>query len=280
MKAIPVFMYHHVNRHSGDLVTLPPEGFENHLRILQERGFQSLFMGDLVEILRRNHPAPDRAVALTFDDGHLDNWVFAFPLLLRYRMKATLFVITSWMGEGKKRAQWGFQDPANQELPQIPRHGEVNQRGRQGDSSVVLNWEEARAMEASGLVDIQSHTHFHRDYFLPGERIPKLNPENKEIFIQDLSRSKEVIEEKLPKKCRFLSWPWGKYDAEALALSKEAGFEAAVTTEKGVNYPGSDPMTIKRIVAKSGEKSWFSSRLWIYSQRSIGHLYSRIAGKI
>jgi len=58
------------------------------------------------------------------------------------------------------------------------------------------------------------------------------------------------------------------------------GFEAAVTTEKGVNYPGSDEMAIKRIVAKSGATGWFSRRLKIYSRRALGILYSHVAGKI
>ena len=53
-----------------------------------------------------------------------------------------------------------------------------------------------------------------------------------------------------------------------------------VTTEKGVNVPGSGVTSIKRIVAKSGEGGWFSRRLSIYSRRSLGHIYSRISGKI
>jgi peptidoglycan/xylan/chitin deacetylase (PgdA/CDA1 family) len=135
-------------------------------------------------------------------------------------------------------------------------------------------------MEASGLVDIQSHTHFHRDYFLPGGELPKLDPAKKNFIKEDLARSKEVIEGRLGKRCRYLSWPWGKYDGEALSLAKELGFEATVTTEKGVNFPGSNEMAIKRIVAKSGDKGWFSKRLSIYSNRAMGHIYSRIAGKI
>jgi peptidoglycan/xylan/chitin deacetylase (PgdA/CDA1 family) len=145
---------------------------------------------------------------------------------------------------------------------------------------VALNWKEARALEASGLVDIQSHTHFHRDYFLTGRGGPRLDPAARNIMQDDLGRSKDLIEKRLRKKCRYLCWPWGKYDLEALSLAKELGFEATVSTEKGVNFPGSNEMMIKRIVAKSGDKGWFSKRLSIYSHRGMGQIYSRIAGKI
>lgn len=278
MRAVPVFMYHHINQHAGDLVTLTPADFENHLRILREKKYGTVFLNDLIGLLRGEEPLPQPFAVLTFDDGHLDNWVYAFPLLKKYRMKATIFVITSWMGEGEKRPYWDLNGQKN--LPEIPRHREVKRRAAQGDISVGLNWEEARVMEGSGLVDIQSHTHFHRNYFLVEGNTFRLDPAKKEFLVGDLARSKELIEGRLKKKCRCLSWPWGRYDPEALSLAKRLGFEGMVTTEKGVNFPGSDEKAIKRIVAKSGDEGWFSKRLAIYSHRTLGSLYSRMAGKI
>lgn len=278
MRGFPVFMYHHINWHAGDLVTLTPEDFENHLRVLSRRNFRTLFLDELVLLIRGKESFTQPSVSLTFDDGHLDNWVYAFPLLQKYRLKATIFVVTSWMGEGEMRTP---STPGSQgnESP-VPRHGEVKERAAAGDLSVALSWGEARAMEATGLVDIQSHTHFHRDYFSPGGEVSQLDPARKNLLSEDLARSKELIEGKLGKRCRYLSWPWGKYDSSAVLLAKELGFEAMVTTEKGVNFPGSDETAIKRIVAKSGDEGWFSTRLTIYSHRAMGYIYSRIAGKI
>ena len=280
MRAVPGFMYHHVNWHEGDLVTLSPPGFEAHLRVLQERGYQTLFLDELAPILRGEKAARRPSVALTFDDGHLDNWVFAFPLLRKYGMKATIFVITSWMGEGKERGVWNPGEAPGADLPPILRHGEVKKRAARGDGAAAMNWEEARAMQASGWVDIQSHPHLHRDSFSPGEGGLRLGRENREPLKEDLARSRELVENRLQKECRFLSWPWGRYDATALALAREAGFAAMVTTEKGVNVPGAGADAIKRIVAKSGDGGWFSRRLSIYSRRTLGYVYSRISGRI
>jgi peptidoglycan/xylan/chitin deacetylase (PgdA/CDA1 family) len=277
MNAIPVFMYHHVNRHEGDRVTLSPRDFEAHLRVLKKRGFRTLFLDELGRILGKEEKPGQPSVVLTFDDGHLDNWVFAFPLLRKYGMKATIFVITSWMGEGEKRSLWDPDGPEG-DLPPILRHKEVKRRAADGDITIALNWEEALAMEASGLVDIQSHTHFHRHYFLPRGRGVQLDLSKRDFLQEDLVRSKELIEKRLRKKCRFLSWPWGEYDEEARALALNLGFEGQVTTEKGVNYPGSDVMAIKRVVTKTGGGGWFSRRLTIYSQRTLGRLYGRVGG--
>jgi peptidoglycan/xylan/chitin deacetylase (PgdA/CDA1 family) len=278
MRSIPVFMYHHINRYAADLVTLTPEGFENHLRFLTEKGLQTIFLDELLEYLRGEKSFARPAVALTFDDGHLDNWLYAFPLLKKYGVKATIFVVTSWMSAGAPRAQWAPDGGPDQDLPRIPTHQESKEMAAAGDYEGGLRWEEARRMEESGLIDIQSHTHRHEDFFLGERRSPRLDPLKREALRLDLERSKALIETRLAKPCRFLSWPWGKYDSQAVGLAKESGFEALATTEKGVNFPGSDEWTIKRVVTASGERQWFSQRTFLYSHRRIGQLYTRVRG--
>ena len=271
-------MYHHINRWEGDLVTLTPEGFENHLRYLSEEGLQTIFLDELLAYLRGRIPSARPAVALTFDDGHLDNWVYAFPLLKKYGVKATIFAVTSWMTEGAPRAQWDPDERQEQDLPRIPSHRESKEMAAAGDYEGGLRWEEARRMEDSGLIDIQSHTHLHQDYFLGNNESLRLDPLKKDALALDLEQSKALIEARLNKPCRFLSWPWGKYDFRAVELAKELGFEALATTEKGVNFPGSDEWAIKRVVTASGERKWFSQRIRIYSHRRIGQIYSRVRG--
>lgn len=278
MRSIPVFMYHHINWYAGDLVTLSPEGFENHLRFLTEKGIQTIFLDELLETLRRGKPFTRPAVALTFDDGHLDNWVYAFPLLKKYGVKATIFVVTSWMSEGVPRVQWEPEGGPVQDLPRISTHRESKEMAAAGDYEGGLRWEEARRMEESGLIDIQSHTHSHGDFFLGEHQTLRLDPLKKEALRLDLEKSKALIETRLVKPCRFLSWPWGKYDAQAVTLAQELGFAALATTEKGVNFPGSDEWTLKRVVIASGERSWFAQRTFLYSHRRIGQIYSRVRG--
>ena len=71
--------------------------FERQLQYLQEEGFQAVSLSEIHAHLATGAALPERAVGLTFDDGYLDNWVFAFPLLKKYGMKATVFMATDFV---------------------------------------------------------------------------------------------------------------------------------------------------------------------------------------
>ena len=175
-------------------MTLTPEGFENHLRYLTEKGLQTVFLDELLDYLRGEKRLPRPAVALTFDDGHLDNWVYAFPLLKKYGVKATIYVVTSWMTEGVPRAQWDPDGRPEQDLPRIPSHRESKEMAVAGDYEGGLRWEEARRMEESGLIDIQSHTHLHNDYFVCNNKTMSLDFSKKDALSLDMEKSKSLIE--------------------------------------------------------------------------------------
>ena len=87
-------MYHHVNP-DGNFINVTPEIFEKHIRYLSEEGINALNTADFLLILAGKQPPPKRPVMITFDDGWLDNWSYAFPVLRRYHMKAVIFVVTS-----------------------------------------------------------------------------------------------------------------------------------------------------------------------------------------
>ena len=269
-KAVPVLLYHHVNPHRGDLVTLTPNEFEAQLRYLQKRRFRTLFLDELVPFLKGEAILPDRTVALTFDDGYLDNWVYAFPLLVRYEIKATLFAVTSWVEEGAARPLAGAM--GNQALPEIPTHREAKarfgQRGRGGDS---VNWSELKEMVKSGFVDVQSHTHTHRPISPEGLSIPEIELE--------LRQSRDLIRERLEVDCRFLSWPWGEFTAEAVVAAKAVGFQALLTTRRGSSRPGTDLYGIPRIPVKRSDVGWLGSRISIYSHPLVGDFYDLLRGK-
>lgn len=258
-------------------MTLSPKDFENHLRFIKNAQIDSIFMDAAVELLQQKRPWKRPSVVLTFDDGHLDNWVYAFPLLRKYEVRATIFIVTSWVSEGERR---GNSEGPEEQIPPIPFHREVKREAARGNVTLALRWSEIEAMEASGWVDIQSHSHFHHDYFEREEKGWRLPLDQKEALERDLAISKDQIERRLNKKCRFLSWPWGKFDAQAIDLAKSLGFEAMVTTQKGVNPPGADVTAIKRVTAKSGGSRWFPTRFWIYSNRALGEIYGRISGRI
>ena len=263
---IPVLMYHHVNK-KGDFINVRPELFDSHMKYLREHRFTALHADELLSILNGQNP-PEKPVMVTFDDGWLDNWVFAYPVLRKYGMKAVIFAITSLLPENGKRQR---SDEGN--APALPLHGDCKKMTDEGRSSdVIFSWEEASEMERSGLIDIQSHTNTHR-------RWDKLYPDRNErtsVLHQELVTSKKIIEKKLNKECNALCWPWGIYDKDYIEAAKSAGYKVLFTTEKGTNTGASDILSIRRLPI--GNISSFSLRkkLFIHSKDWLSKAYLRI----
>src|SRR5690625_3549760 len=93
---IPVLMYHHVGPTGGSL-TVSAEHFEQQIRGLAEKGYRSLGAAELEGFFRGQAVAP-KSVVLTFDDGYLDNWVYAHPVLEKYGVIGMKVLIPGLIG--------------------------------------------------------------------------------------------------------------------------------------------------------------------------------------
>src|SRR3546814_7459901 len=110
-QTVPVLMYHHVSPSDG-MITTSPVNFEHQLAWLARHGYRSISSTEFAGHLN-GQPVPSGSILITFDDGYLDNWVYAYPLLKKYGFSALVFLVTSWMGDGPPRNSLG-----QGELPQ------------------------------------------------------------------------------------------------------------------------------------------------------------------
>jgi len=101
---IPIIMYHYVEyvKDVEDLVKkrldINPDLFEGHLKALKEASYKTYFVKEILDILDGKIEYSSHAAVLTFDDGYKDFYTVVFPLLKKYQMKATIYVVVNFIG--------------------------------------------------------------------------------------------------------------------------------------------------------------------------------------
>jgi peptidoglycan/xylan/chitin deacetylase (PgdA/CDA1 family) len=102
---IPILMYHYVryvDRGTDPLgfsLSVTPESFAAQLAWLKAAGYETVRMDVAAACVRGEGPCPARAVALTFDDGYMDAYTAALPILQQHGFVATFFVVSGFVGQ-------------------------------------------------------------------------------------------------------------------------------------------------------------------------------------
>ena len=89
----PILLYHHVSGEGDRTITVSPHAFGRQMEQLAQGGKRVVSLETWLEAGRQFW----RPVAITFDDGGLDTYTEAFPVLQRYRLPAAVFVVTDWV---------------------------------------------------------------------------------------------------------------------------------------------------------------------------------------
>ena len=256
---LPVLMYHHVSDAPG-LVTVSPAVFRDHMAWLAHHGWTTVGSAE-VEDFYAGRPLPKKSVVVTFDDGYLDNYLHAHPVLAEFGQKALLFVVTGWMGAGPVRLQGDC--PNHKRCKALIAGGETD--------AVVLRWAEAEAMQAAGTFEFHSHTDTHTRW---DKQLPP-GAARLDAMMAELSRSAEVLGRRLGGRSRHLCWPQGYYEADYLPLAQQTGYTHLYTTEARSNKVSDDPARIGRVVTKEKSGGWLGRRLAIYTTPLLADLYAR-----
>lgn len=100
-------MYHYISEPPDDAdkyrkdLSVTPEDFKQQLAYLAESGYESIDLYDLSLAITAKKELPEKPVVITLDDGYRDNYENAFPILQDAGMKATFFVVTDFIDEGR-----------------------------------------------------------------------------------------------------------------------------------------------------------------------------------
>lgn len=144
--------------------------FEHFCRYLSKNDYKTILLSEWYYL--QNHPKEitGRELVLTFDDGYLDNWVYAYPILKKYGLRGTVFVNPE------------FVDPSTKTRDQFDPDSKSGKQTLK-NSLGFLNWDEIIAMDKSGIMDIQSHSMSHNFYFSSKKIIDIYEGQNKYDWI-------------------------------------------------------------------------------------------------
>ncbi|EMB5691426.1 TPA: polysaccharide deacetylase family protein [Acinetobacter baumannii] len=215
-----VLMYHMVREHIDgakfNKLRVTPEQFEHQVAWMSAQGFHFVTMQELQENWGKH---PEKTVAITFDDGYLDNLENAYPVLEKYQAKATIYVVVD-----RHNRDWSTYKKAHHNSGELAREPKLND-------------EQVRFLANSGLVEIGSHTMTHAN-------LDKLTDDE---CLQELVQSKQQLEQIIGQPVTSFAYPFGIYSQRDVELTKQAGYHNAVTTKKGIDTAQPDFMQLKRI---------------------------------
>ncbi len=245
--SVPVLMYHHVLPQSG-FITSAQAHFREQMEHLSKNGYKSLTPAELA-YFKKTGEKPKNSVMITFDDGWRDNYIYAYPILKEFGLRATIFVITDWIGQATKSSRSSYVEID---------HRSASAEVKSGDLNSVLSWDELGKMQ--DVFDVESHGHTHRDFYFGKEC----------SWDEECEVSKALLRERLGVDSRHFCWPRGKYDegSREVALNH---FGHLYTTERGANMHDETP-DVKRVHAKEGA-GWLKKALFIYSSSFLSSLY-------
>jgi peptidoglycan/xylan/chitin deacetylase (PgdA/CDA1 family) len=262
--ALPVLMYHHVSSAPG-LVTVSPATFRAHMQGIAQHGWRTVTCADLAAFLNGT-PIPKKSVLITFDDGYLDNYVHAYPVLRELGLHAAIFLVTGWIGDGPVRNHAS----SGADIPECPDHRACKAAITGGESDrVMLRWSEIEKMAADDSCEFHSHTHTHTRW----DKTISDRHERNEALASDLAHSRQAFVEHLGSASDHLCWPQGYFDEDYLEVAERSDYRYCYTTDKGTVTTSSDRRRIPRIVAKEASSNWLALRMKIFGNHQLGRLY-------
>lgn len=163
-RSLPVLMYHYITHYSGP-IAVSPENFEKHCRSMAECGWHGISLADAESFFLDGRPLPAKSVLISFDDGFLDNYVYAYPILKKYGHKGVIFAVTERLEKNNLKRPtlddvWCGRMTA-QDLPHVDDLMHKDSFGFDQRRDLFLSWEEARILEKSGIISIAAHTANH-----------------------------------------------------------------------------------------------------------------------
>jgi peptidoglycan/xylan/chitin deacetylase (PgdA/CDA1 family) len=209
-----ILNYHSI--HPTNVYSTTPQDFSEQMEQLKSK-FNIISLSEFYEIKQRDIKVSDNLAVVTFDDGYEDNYLYAFPILHKFEIKATIFLATGFI---------------TGETDITRKH--VAYRGLR-----PLTWDQILSMRQS-CISFGSHTHTH----------PVLTNISPDRAKAEITISKNILEDKLSEAVRTFAYPYGQHQTFNRSIANllgQAGFETACSALWGNNNKNTDIFALRRI---------------------------------
>lgn len=235
---IPILMYHKIpdqDLESVHKIYVNKFNFEKHLKFFRFRKFQTLTFSELTEFWNGKKSFkdfPKRPLMLTFDDGYKDNLFNAQPLLKKFNMKATIFLL----------ADHTITDNTWDSNTREP-------------SSAIMSFAEKKKLDPN-VFEIGSHGFHHLH----------LNQVSEEKAFEEMKSSKDQLEKDFEKPITAFAYPFGSSNLRLAELCEKAGYSFAVNTDQGGIHTADNPFFLFRVNIFPLDNAWalFKKTAWWY----------------
>lgn len=201
-----ILCYHSVQPDWASPLAVEPVGFAEHCAWLS-RSRQVLPLEAAIDRLDAQGRLPRGLAALTFDDGFVALHEHALPVLQRYRLPATVFLVAATLTPAGHPVDW-VDTPGSEPL-------------------TTLSREQVLQMQEAG-VSFQSHSYAHHD----------LTQLSFAECVADLRDSREMLAELLERPVLLLAYPRGRHNGAVRAAAERAGYRHAFGLPESAERPG------------------------------------------
>lgn len=210
---IPILMYHSISKDASgeNEYTISKARFESDLKWLRDNDYTTIFTSQLAAFVNEGAMLPTKPVIISFDDGFANNYLYAYPLLQKYNMKAVIALIGA------------ESDRSSDDIYRNPEHSN-------------LTWGEVAILSRSGFIEFASHTY--DLHSISGDRkgADKKPDESaadyRQVLTADLVKNQELIESAAGMAPMTFAWPFGAYplDRSGDPILKDIGFDVTFTS--------------------------------------------------
>ncbi|MBS6547254.1 MAG: polysaccharide deacetylase family protein [Butyricicoccus pullicaecorum] len=212
---LPIIMYHSVLKDQAQAgkYVISPSALDADLNYLESHGYETVTVADLVRYVDELGELPEKPVMITFDDGHYNNYLYAYPLLKKHGMRAVISVIgketEQYTESGQENAYWSY-----------------------------LTLDRLREISTDGVFEIQNHSYdLHENDARKGAL--RMRGESLEsyraLLVEDTERTQKLlIEGGVPTPICY-TYPYGACSRESEEVIKSLGFLCTLGCEERVN---------------------------------------------